>query len=165
MPTDRSCVELFRFVSGTAWYCGFNDAHESARGRVYTGGPTESRPDRRSGSCRPMALCSGRQEPALLYSRRCGAGLTGTDAEPLRHQVWELPGSNQSFPNINGIGSPARVVEPSPVLFAEDESSCRCATQPINGLPCWPPGQPRPEYVRDSLASSCFNCFRTGRNE
>jgi hypothetical protein len=43
MPTDRSCVEVFRFVSRSAEYCGINDAHESARMRVYTGGWSKSR--------------------------------------------------------------------------------------------------------------------------
>ena len=43
MQTYRSCVEVFRFVSRTAGYCGFNAAHESVRRQVYTGGWLESR--------------------------------------------------------------------------------------------------------------------------
>ena len=43
MPTDRSCVEVFRFVSWAVGYCGINGAHESLRRQVYTGGRTESR--------------------------------------------------------------------------------------------------------------------------
>ena len=43
MPTDRSCVEVFRFVSWAVGYCGINGAHESGRGRVYTGRWRKSR--------------------------------------------------------------------------------------------------------------------------
>ena len=32
MRTDRSYVEVFRFVSESVRYCGINDAHESAQG-------------------------------------------------------------------------------------------------------------------------------------
>ncbi|MFT5325425.1 MAG: hypothetical protein ACI8P0_003294 [Planctomycetaceae bacterium] len=37
----------------------------------------------------PPELLAESERPE--HCRRCGSGLTGTDAEPLRHQVWELP--------------------------------------------------------------------------
>ena len=39
----------------------------------------------------PVERCSEVIPLHPEHCRRCGAGLTGTDAEPLRHQVWELP--------------------------------------------------------------------------
>ena len=31
------------------------------------------------------------QTSVIRTCRRCGQALTGTDPQPLRHQVWELP--------------------------------------------------------------------------
>jgi transposase len=39
----------------------------------------------------PPEQCTDIQELKPTNCRRCGAGLTGADPEPLRHQVWELP--------------------------------------------------------------------------
>ena len=35
MPTDRSCVELFRFVEGVRVTCGINEFHAAADARLY----------------------------------------------------------------------------------------------------------------------------------
>jgi hypothetical protein len=66
MPTYRSCVELFRFVSRRADYCGINAAHESVRRQVYTGGLTESR---LAGACAEAVRDSVRTMLAVVPAR------------------------------------------------------------------------------------------------
>jgi transposase len=39
----------------------------------------------------PPEQCTDVQELKPTCCRRCGQGLSGADAQPLRHQVWELP--------------------------------------------------------------------------
>jgi transposase len=76
-----------------------------------------------------------------LTCRRCAAPLTGTDAQPLRHQVWELP-----------------EIKPSVTEYQRHRLTCRCGTVTCGALPAGvPTGQAGPRLIAFSgLLMSCF---------
>jgi len=73
--------------------------------------------------------------------RRCAALLSGTDPQPLRHQVWELP-----------------EIKPSVTEYQRHRLSCRCGTVTCGALPAGvPTGQAGPRLIAFSgLLMSCF---------
>jgi transposase len=73
--------------------------------------------------------------------RRCAAPLTGTDPQPLRHQVWELP-----------------EIKPSVTEYQRHRLTCRCGTVTCGALPAGvPTGQAGPRLIAFSgLLMSCF---------
>jgi transposase len=73
--------------------------------------------------------------------RRCAAPLSGTDPQPLRHQVWELP-----------------QIKPAVTEYQRHRLSCRCGTVTCGALPAGvPTGQAGPRLVAFSgLLMSCF---------
>jgi transposase len=79
--------------------------------------------------CRPTAC------------RRCAAPLTGTDPQPLRHQVWELP-----------------EIQPTVTEYQRHRLTCRCGITTCAPLPAGvPSGQAGPRLVAFSgLLMSCF---------
>jgi transposase len=73
--------------------------------------------------------------------RRCAAPLSGTDPQPLRHQVWELP-----------------EIKPSVTEYQRHHLICRCGTVTCGALPAGvPTGQAGPRLIAFSgLLMSCF---------
>jgi transposase len=73
--------------------------------------------------------------------RRCAVLLSGTDPQPLRHQVWELP-----------------EIKPSVTEYQRHRLSCRCGTVTCGALPAGvPTGQAGPRLIAFSgLLMSCF---------
>jgi transposase len=73
--------------------------------------------------------------------RRCAAPLSGTDPQPLRHQVWELP-----------------EIKPSVTEYQRHRLTCRCGTVTCGTLPAGvPTGQAGPRLIAFSgLFMSCF---------
>jgi transposase len=73
--------------------------------------------------------------------RRCAAPLSGTDPQPLRHQVWELP-----------------EIKPSVTEYQRHRLTCRCGTVTCGALPAGvPTGQAGPRLIAFSgLLMSCF---------
>src|SRR5579884_3346991 len=73
--------------------------------------------------------------------RRCAAPLSGTDPQPLRHQVWELP-----------------EIKPSVTEYQRHRLTCRCGTVTCGALPTGvPTGQAGPRLIAFSgLLMSCF---------
>ena len=76
-----------------------------------------------------------------LTCRRCAAPLSGTDPQPLRHQVWELP-----------------EIKPSVTEYQRHRLTCRCGTVTCGTLPAGvPTGQAGPRLIAFSgLLMSCF---------
>jgi transposase len=63
--------------------------------------------------------------------RRCAAILSGTDPQPLRHQVWELP-----------------EIKPSVTEYQRHRLTCRCGTVTCGALPAGvPTGQAGPRLI------------------
>jgi transposase len=73
--------------------------------------------------------------------RRCAAPLSGTDPQPLRHQVWDLP-----------------EIKPSVIEYQRHRLACRCGTVTCGALPAGvPTGQAGPRLIAFSgLLMSCF---------
>src|SRR5690348_2465512 len=73
--------------------------------------------------------------------RRCAAPLSGTDPQPLRHQVWELP-----------------EIKPSVTEYQRHRLTCRCGTVTCGALPAGVPiGQAGARLIAFSgLLMSCF---------
>jgi transposase len=73
--------------------------------------------------------------------RRCAAPLSGSDSQPLRHQVWELP-----------------EIKPSVTEYQRQRLTCRCGTVTCGALPAGVPiGQAGPRLIAFSgLLMSCF---------
>jgi transposase len=73
--------------------------------------------------------------------RRCAAPLSGTDPQPLRHQVWELP-----------------EIKPSVTEYQRHRLTCRCGTVTCGELAAGvPTGQAGPRLIAFSgLLMSCF---------
>lgn len=84
-------------------------------------------------SCRPSAC------------RRCGQALEGIDAEPLRHQVWELP-----------------EIKPLVTEYQLHRLACRCGCSTCGRLPEGVPvGQAGPHLI--AFAGLLMACFRQSK--
>lgn len=73
--------------------------------------------------------------------RRCGRALTGTDPEPLRHQVWEIPD-----------------IQPLITEYQQHRLTCSCGCSTCGDLPAGvPTGQAGPRLIAFSgLLMACF---------
>jgi transposase len=77
--------------------------------------------------------------------RRCGAALTGTDPEPLRHQVWELP-----------------EIQPVVTEYQRHRLVCRCSCSTCGALPSGvPTGQAGPRLI--AFSALLMACFRQSK--
>jgi transposase len=77
--------------------------------------------------------------------RRCGKKLTGTDAEPLRHQVWELPD-----------------IKPIVTEYQQHRLVCSCGCSTCGDLPKGvPTGQAGPRLI--AFGGLLMACFRQSK--
>jgi transposase len=77
--------------------------------------------------------------------RRCAAPLSGTDPQPLRHQVWELP-----------------EIKPSVIEYQRHRLTCRCGTVTCGALPAGvPTGQAGPRLI--AFSALLMSCFRQSK--
>lgn len=77
--------------------------------------------------------------------RRCGQTLVGTDAEPLRHQVWELP-----------------EIQPVVIEYQQHRLKCVCGCSTCGPLPTGvPTGQAGPRLT--AFAGLLMACFRQSK--
>jgi transposase len=77
--------------------------------------------------------------------RRCGRALRGTDPEPLRHQVWELPD-----------------IQPAVTEYRRHRLVCACGCSTCGDLPVGvPSGQAGPRLV--AFAGLLMACFRQSK--
>ena len=77
--------------------------------------------------------------------RRCGAALGGTDSDPLRHQVWELP-----------------EIRPHVTEYQQHRLPCRCGCHTCGALPDGvPTGQAGPRLV--AFSGLLLSCFRQSK--
>ena len=77
--------------------------------------------------------------------RRCGQALNGTDPEPLRHQVWELP-----------------EIQPIITEYQQHRLVCSCGCSPCGELPPGvPTGQAGPRLI--AFAGLLMACFRQSK--
>lgn len=77
--------------------------------------------------------------------RRCGQALTGTDAAPLRHQVWELP-----------------EIQPIVTEYQQHRLLCMCGCSTCGSLPLGvPTGQAGPRLI--AFAGLLMACFRQSK--
>ena len=77
--------------------------------------------------------------------RRCGKALTGTDLEPLRHQVWELPD-----------------IQPIITEYQQHRLVCSCGCSTCGPLPTGvPTGQAGPRLI--AFAGLLMACFRQSK--
>ena len=77
--------------------------------------------------------------------RRCGQTLTGTDAAPLRHQVWELP-----------------EIQPLVTEYQQHRLVCACGCSTCGELPVGvPTGQAGPRLI--AFAGLLMACFRQSK--
>lgn len=81
----------------------------------------------------PVEKCTEVVQLFPTACRRCGEGLTGSDAEPLRHQVWELP-----------------KIEPLILEYQRHRLTCECC----GTITCaeLPPGVPNGQFGAKLLA-------------
>ena len=94
-----------------------------------------------NGLCSPPSNASSVIPCVPPTCRRCAAPLSGTDPQPLRHQVWELP-----------------EIKPSVTEYQRHRLTCRCGTVTCGALPAGvPTGQAGPRLIAFSgLLMSCF---------
>lgn len=77
--------------------------------------------------------------------RRCGRGLAGFDAEPLRHQVWEIP-----------------EIQPAVTEYQRHRLVCSCGCSTCGALPEGvPAGQAGPQLI--AFAGLLMACFRQSK--
>ena len=77
--------------------------------------------------------------------RRCGQPLTGTDPDPLRHQVWELP-----------------EIQPIVTEYQQHRLICTCGCSTCGSLPPGvPTGQAGPRLI--AFAGLLMACFRQSK--
>jgi transposase len=77
--------------------------------------------------------------------RRCAAPLRGTDPQPLRHQVWELP-----------------EIKPTVTEYQRHRLTCRCGTITCGALPAGvPTGQAGPRLI--AFSGLLLSCFRQSK--
>jgi transposase len=89
--------------------------------------------------CQDVIFCKPR------HCRRCGRKLTGCDAAPLRHQVWDLP-----------------EIQPLVTEYQRHRLLCSCGTTTCGDLPPGvPPGQAGPRLI--ALVALLMGCFRQSK--
>jgi transposase len=89
--------------------------------------------------CRAVVPC------LPTHCRRCGGRLTGTDPEPLRHQVWELPS-----------------LQPDVTEYRRHRLVCLCGCSTCGELPPGVPcGQAGPRLI--AFAGLLMACFRQSK--
>jgi transposase len=77
--------------------------------------------------------------------RRCGAPLSGTDPQPLRHQVWELP-----------------EIQPHVTEYQRHRLTCACGCSTCGDLPAGvPTGQAGPRLL--AFSGLLLSCFRQSK--
>ena len=105
------------------------------------GHPKHERPLLPSGDCDDLQIL----KPAEC--RRCGEKLSGSDPEPLRHQVWELP-----------------EIKPQVTEYQRHRLCCRrCGQRTCAALPAGvPAGQAGPRLV--ALVALLMGCFRQSKS-
>ena len=89
----------------------------------------------------PAADCQAVVPCRPAACRRCGRPLSGTDPDPLRHQVWELP-----------------EIKPVVTEYQRHRLTCRCGCSTCGDLPVGvPAGQGGPRLIAFSgLLMACF---------
>src|SRR5438445_1409288 len=94
----------------------------------------------------PTDHCDEAQSLKPSECRRCGEKLRGSDPDPLRHQVWELP-----------------PIEPHVTEYQRHRLSCpRCGETTCAELPCGvPTGQAGPRLV--ALTALLMGCYRQSK--
>ena len=93
----------------------------------------------------PTAQCQTLVPCLPTACRRCGRPLTGTDPEPLRHQVWELP-----------------EIRPLITEYQQHRLVCSCGCSTCGPLPQGvPTGQAGPRLI--AFAALLMACFRQSK--
>ena len=93
----------------------------------------------------PVEQCQAVIPCVPTACRRCGAVLTGTDSEPLRHQVWELP-----------------PIQPVVTEYQRHRLVCRCGCSTCGVLPVSvPTGQAGPRLI--AFSALLMACFRQSK--
>ena len=93
----------------------------------------------------PVERCAEVVACVPAECRRCGKELDGTDAEPLRHQVWEIP-----------------EIEPSIVEYQLHRLRCSCGKTTCGELPAGvPSGAAGPRLI--ALSALLMVCFRLSK--
>jgi transposase len=93
----------------------------------------------------PTEQCQAMVPCLPTACRRCGRPLTGTDPEPLRHQVWELP-----------------EIEPLITEYQQHRLVCSCGCSTCGPLPSGvPTGQAGPRLI--AFAGLLMACFRQSK--
>jgi transposase len=93
----------------------------------------------------PTADCQAVVSCVPAECRRCGRRLSGTDPEPLRHQVWELP-----------------EIKPVVTEYRRHRLACACGCSTCGELPVGvPTGQAGPRLI--AFAGLLMACFRQSK--
>ena len=93
----------------------------------------------------PAADCQAVVPCVPIECRRCGRRLSGTDPEPLRHQVWELP-----------------EIKPVVTEYQRHRLVCACGCSTCGELPAGvPTGQAGPRLI--AFAGLLMACFRQSK--
>ena len=93
----------------------------------------------------PVEQCRAVVPCVPTACRRCGRPLAGTDPEPLRHQVWELP-----------------EIRPVVTEYQRHRLVCRCGLATCGELPAGvPTGQAGPRLI--AFAALLMACFRQSK--
>lgn len=97
------------------------------------------RPLQPTDKCQLVVACVPRE------CRRCGKSLAGTDPEPLRHQVWELP-----------------EIQPLVTEYQQHRLVCTCGCSTCGELPAGvPTGQAGPRLI--AFTALLMACFRQSK--
>jgi transposase len=93
----------------------------------------------------PVGDCQSVEDCVPASCRKCGGPLAGIDSDPLRHQVWELPG-----------------IYPVVTEYRQHRLICSCGVSTCGGLPAGvPTGQAGPQLT--AFAGLLMACFRQSK--